>query len=490
MEGEEDCFVPLAKNDNEQVFIQGQLSSRTRRYGPWQMQDDALIEKNCLIRLHDEILGFCDLVTMTAEEKSARAEAIADTKEAVKEAFGSSAKVAVFGSEMTGLTLPSSDIDVVVFGATSESSSSKKKNHLRIFGNAIKAKARSVEIIANARIPLVKFTTKQYGVSIDVSFDVDSGLRTAELVRRFCDELPPLRPLTLVLKQFLAERDLNETYHGGIGSYALQMMITSFLQMRHRVDCASGLISPSNLGALLLEFFELYGRDLDSSKVGISVRNNGSYFNKHQRDWFYPSRPTLLAIENPDDPIMDVGKNSYQYFPRIRKAFDHAYSTLLAIMSKSQHSKSLLAAILDPDHPILARRALIPGAFSLASLSLPPISPISSPSKIISSGKRYLGNDHRHSPSYHQERKKKAPLSLALSSVKKHRRSEFDDHHHHQKRRPSYASTSGGGDRSDHYRHQSGDSISSSRQHSFSHPTHQDILHRSLDSSRKKPRRR
>ena len=46
------------------------------------------------------------------------------------------------------------------------------------------------------------------------------------------DAMPPLRPLVLVLKFFLAQRGLNETFTGGVGSYMLQLMVVSFLQQR------------------------------------------------------------------------------------------------------------------------------------------------------------------------------------------------------------------------------------------------------------------
>ena len=45
------------------------------------------------------------------------------------------------------------------------------------------------------------------------------------------NERPALRPLTLFLKYFLNCRLLNETFTGGIGSFMLQMMILSHLQV-------------------------------------------------------------------------------------------------------------------------------------------------------------------------------------------------------------------------------------------------------------------
>ena len=159
------------------------------------------------------------------------------------------------------------------------------------------------------------------------------------------DAMPPLRPLVLVLKFFLSQRGLNETFTGGVGSYMLQLMVVSFLQQRHRTDRATGLVSPQNLGSLLLEFFELYGRDLNYTTTAISVRRHGAYFPKRSRNWMYPTRPNLLAIENPDDDKLDVGKNSYN-IGRVRRAFDHAHDAIVAASTRDDWRRTCLLGVV------------------------------------------------------------------------------------------------------------------------------------------------
>ena len=107
----------------------------------------------------------------------------------------------------------------------------------------------------------------------------------------------------------------------------LQLMVVSFLQQRHRTDRATGLVSPQNLGSLLLEFFELYGRDLNPTITGISVRRHGAYF-PSARTGSIRRRPNLLAIENPDDDKLDVGAKLVQLVHRVRRAFDHAHDAM------------------------------------------------------------------------------------------------------------------------------------------------------------------
>lgn len=76
--------------------------------------------------------------------------------------------------------------------------------------------------------------------------------------------LPPMRPLVIVLKVFLQQRELNEVYSGGIGSYALLVMVAAFLQThRSRWQRGGGLGREGeiegSLGVLLVDFMRLYG---------------------------------------------------------------------------------------------------------------------------------------------------------------------------------------------------------------------------------------
>jgi len=69
---------------------------------------------------------------------------------------------------------------------------------------------------------------------------------------------PPLKPLTLVLKQFLVEKGLNDPFVGGLSSYGLVLMITAILQ-RFFPSGMSGIPYPSNtLGAVFWTFLTDY----------------------------------------------------------------------------------------------------------------------------------------------------------------------------------------------------------------------------------------
>lgn len=99
----------------------------------------------------------------------------------------------------------------------------------------------------------------------------------------FDRKMPPLISLSLVLKQFLFERGLNNSFNGGLSSYCLVLMVVSFLQLKGFGDQNESAgeadkkrESKMNLGQLLVEFLELFGKKFDYHKTGISL-NNGGY---------------------------------------------------------------------------------------------------------------------------------------------------------------------------------------------------------------------
>lgn len=158
-----------------------------------------------------------------------------------------------------------------------------------------------VTIIAKARVPIVKFVTTHGRFAVDISMNQGNGVTTGQMVKRFLQEVPALRSLVLVVKNFLSQRSMNEVFTGGLGSYSIVCLAISFLQMQPKIR--RGEINPCrNLGVLVIEFFELYGLRFNQEEVGISLRDGGSYYSKRERGWFDMREPRLLSIEDPGDP--------------------------------------------------------------------------------------------------------------------------------------------------------------------------------------------
>ncbi len=79
---------------------------------------------------------------------------------------------------------------------------------------------------------------------------------------------PLIRPLLMTLKTIIFKAQLNDTYQGGLNSYALMSMLLAFLQYQNTkyqyLDkpspiFASEISDPRLLGRQLLDFLYFYG---------------------------------------------------------------------------------------------------------------------------------------------------------------------------------------------------------------------------------------
>lgn len=170
-----------------------------------------------------------------------------------------------------------------------------------------------------------------------------------------------------MLKQFLLQRDLKEVFTGGISSYSLILMVISFIQLHPRHEVR---LPGANLGVLLLEFFEFYGRYFNYYKVGIRVKDGGSFVPKSeiQKNMDSNYRSSILCIEDPLNPANDIGKNSYGAL-MVKDAFEYAFGTLHQavgpLMSTIDPTKSILGRIIRVTDEVIDQRKYIIKKFSL-----------------------------------------------------------------------------------------------------------------------------
>lgn len=63
----------------------------------------------------------------------------------------------------------------------------------------------------------------------------------------------------------------------------------------------------------------------------------------------------IQAIENPDQPDADIGRNSFM-LPKIKRAFEHAHQLLSAALFGQTEAESYLSFVIRTDDPVLATR--------------------------------------------------------------------------------------------------------------------------------------
>ncbi|XP_053875166.1 terminal nucleotidyltransferase 4A isoform X2 [Malaclemys terrapin pileata] len=309
--------------------------------------------------LHEEIIDFYDFMSPRPEEATMRREVVKRIETVIKDLWPT-ADVQIFGSFSTGLYLPTSDIDLVVFGKW-------ERPPLQLLEQALRkhnvAEPYSIKVLDKATVPIIKLTDQETEVKVDISFNVETGVKAARFIKEYMKKYSLLPYLILVLKQFLLQRDLNEVFTGGISSYSLILMAISFLQLHPRIDARR---ADENLGMLLVEFFELYGRNFNYLKTGIRIKNGGAYIAKEEimKAMTNGYRPSMLCIEDPLLPGNDVGRSSYGAM-QVKQVFDYAYIVLshavspLARSYPNRDSESTLGRIIKVTQEVIDYRAWI-----------------------------------------------------------------------------------------------------------------------------------
>ncbi|XP_078031831.1 terminal nucleotidyltransferase 4A isoform X2 [Epinephelus lanceolatus] len=374
-----------------------------------------------VLGLHEEVMDFYNFMSPRPEEAAMRKEVVNRIEMIIKELWPT-ADVQIFGSFSTGLYLPTSDIDLVVFGKWERPPLQELEQALRKHNVA---EPFSIKVLDKATVPIIKLTDQETEVKVDISFNVETGVKAASFIKDYVKMYPVLPYLIFVLKQFLLQRDLNEVFTGGISSYSLILMVISFLQLHPRIDARN---PNENLGVLLIEFFELYGRHFNYLKTGIRIKNGGAYIAKEEimKAMTNGYRPSMLCIEDPLLPGNDVGRGSYGAM-HVKQVFDYAYTVLshavspLARSYPNKDSESTLGRIIRLTQEVIDYREWIIKKWGGRDLTRtdnrvsPPKEPLSEQEPCVLGGGVGLEEQQRDSVSPHS-----ADSPMSISSPQQH----------------------------------------------------------------------
>ena len=246
----------------------------------------------------------------------------------------------IHGSRYTGLASPLSDIDFRVSipeyendhsarGPSSTRPKAQKASRkvLRTIGKILdkSPRYRDVELVWGS-IPLITAIDNPTGLRLQF-LALSSCLPAREYTGNYLNEYPSLRPLFILLRHILELRNLNIVFEGGLGSYPLLIMIVTAL--KH----APGTFAKDDLGGQLLHVLRFYA-DADLCKDGFSAdppriflkratSKNPKDQNAETGDRYVAGietlrrksqhyYPWLLCLQDPADPVNDLGKKAYR----------------------------------------------------------------------------------------------------------------------------------------------------------------------------------
>ncbi|EME32252.1 nucleotidyltransferase [Galdieria sulphuraria] len=143
----------------------------------------------------------------------------------------------IFGSAVTGLWKPASDVDFVVLPKnTMKDKKSKPVKYLRVLAGVLRSTEMfSVFLIGNAKVPIVKFVDHTSGLKGDISWDSSLGLVNSKLIRQYLDMDELVKDFVWLVKEWVSARRIAGAPQHYPSSYCWVLMCLWFLQRVKKV---------------------------------------------------------------------------------------------------------------------------------------------------------------------------------------------------------------------------------------------------------------
>ncbi|PWW75094.1 hypothetical protein C7212DRAFT_297838 [Tuber magnatum] len=263
----------------------------------------------------DRLASFAARLCLTAEIITRRSASIQRQKQVVQSVWPKALCYPI-GSFRTGTGLKDSDADLLVSIPEQGDERSCVLAAAACMKEAIInhriAEPQSCSVIVGARVPILTYMdgNETSPLKFDISFQRENAVKNTEyLVEKF-DERPFMRDLVIIMKYWLREKQMNEVYEGGLGSYAVSLTVIGFFNFKRRTLSRAeyqAFITGSryNMFVQYLEFWTgwKYKQDSMIPDPGIISRKT--------RDK-QKGRPLMLRIMDPTDPANGVSMASYR----------------------------------------------------------------------------------------------------------------------------------------------------------------------------------
>ncbi|XP_077264371.1 uncharacterized protein LOC143898644 isoform X1 [Temnothorax americanus] len=142
-------------------------------------------------------------------------------------------EVHTFGSRVTGLALPNSDIDVYLNFGDERTEPELIKSRSEQIQDCLRADHENWDIeltLDRSRTPLIKVKHRPTKLQCDISFINGLSVENSKLIKSFNRAYPPCQKLTLFLKKWLSLGGLSGP--DGITNYALVWLVIFYLQIK------------------------------------------------------------------------------------------------------------------------------------------------------------------------------------------------------------------------------------------------------------------
>ena len=277
-------------------------------------------------------------------ERSRRVQELQETLDEMFEAAGRQVKLYAFGSTVTTLYTPSTDMDLSL---TMEPMPQTRFETLRILkqvGIGFR-KYRHICVIRHAHVPIVQKNLAPAGFpyNFDLSCQTD-GVINSWWLRKYILQYPVARPLVMLVKSWSKAWAVNDPRRGRLNSYAVTLMVLYFLCERGAIEHLPPLQpSPAELATLppvpefvdvqvndavwgavrelLPQFFEFYADWNDDLVLSMASSPAAGAVTKAAKGWEH----YVFCLEDPFLLDLNVARNiSLRTWTAMRQLFAEA----------------------------------------------------------------------------------------------------------------------------------------------------------------------
>ena len=267
-----------------------------------------------------------------------------------------------YGSYSTGLSIESSDIDIlikfrIINNIYKSSPEQNIENIISLLEKALnqnkdKLNVNKINPIYTASVPVIKiecdlksiipkdiqnkinekyifnFENEILKLNIDFTFNEinnineEKNIPSQEIITYIKDKIniyPNIRPLLLVLKRYMQIKKLNSSFHGGISSYSLFLLLYAYILQNYKDDDNNINYIKEYLSMSLFGFYSFYS-NLDFEIYTIDVKKSNPF---HSSEDVHQN--SILLI----DPItgLNVAKSTFR-IEQIKYVFNNAIMVL------------------------------------------------------------------------------------------------------------------------------------------------------------------
>ena len=255
-----------------------------------------------------------------------------------------------YGSHFTNLSIEGSDVDIVIYYKNKNGEKNKDffKDILFVL-NQHEDKFDSIQPILTASVPVIKLQIsiknevkdlklEHMGylegywefdkINFDLTFtqneqEYKHSQQIVDYINKSLNTYPIITQLLLLLKRYFKIMKMNKSFHGGLSSYSLYLLILSFCKKFPAVITSKGKALFSFLGIFSYFEFDKLGIDIEDTNIFYFLNNNMN-INNNISDDNIPKKEINLI-----DPLtkLNVAKSSFKV-DEIQTTFRTAYDFL------------------------------------------------------------------------------------------------------------------------------------------------------------------